>query len=281
MCSIQTIEMPSRAKLVHRLDQLLHLRLGQAACDLVQQQHAGPRGERPRELEPLALEQRQRARQRVRPVERAASRSSASTQRLRTFRPLLPRAVVAPTSTFSYAVRPPNGRGIWNVLAMPARQCSCPGDPGDVAPVEEDAPAVGAEAAGDQAQKRRLAGPVRPHDPERLALVELEADVLDRPRPSRTTSRRRGARPGPAITTSPEPRERSTVWDRLELALSLEPGNPLVRYDDHLVLYFLPFRHWAPASFVFGSLATFCTGPDLPRDAAEDRVQVRRLDRGR
>ena len=52
---------PLRAQLAHRRDELVHLRLGQTAGDLVEQERARLRHDRTRELEALALEQRQRA----------------------------------------------------------------------------------------------------------------------------------------------------------------------------------------------------------------------------
>ena len=61
MCSIQMMEMPSRVEVLDRLDEDLDLGLGEPAGDLVQEQDGGVAGERARELEPLAVEQRQRA----------------------------------------------------------------------------------------------------------------------------------------------------------------------------------------------------------------------------
>ena len=69
MCSIQTIVIPAAAERLDRLDELEHLGLGQPAPDLVEEEDARLGDERPRELEPLALEQRQLARRRVRLAE--------------------------------------------------------------------------------------------------------------------------------------------------------------------------------------------------------------------
>jgi hypothetical protein len=55
------------------------------------------------------------------------------------------------------------------------------GEPRHVAPVEDDRARVDAERARDQVQDRRLAGPVRADDPERLTLLEREVEALNRP----------------------------------------------------------------------------------------------------
>src|SRR5258707_2999305 len=52
--------------------------------------------------------------------------------------------------------------------------------PGHIAALEPDAPAIGAQGAGDQVEERGLAGAVRPHDAEQLAGLDREADVVDR-----------------------------------------------------------------------------------------------------
>ena len=50
------------AQFLDRLDEFARLRVGEAAADLVEQQHASVGGERPRQLEPLAVEQAQASR---------------------------------------------------------------------------------------------------------------------------------------------------------------------------------------------------------------------------
>ena len=61
MCSIQTTAMPSDVDRDDQVDELEHLGLGQTAGDLVEQQQPRPRRQRPAELEPLALQQCERA----------------------------------------------------------------------------------------------------------------------------------------------------------------------------------------------------------------------------
>ena len=60
-CSIQTIETPLRLTSRDQLDQRVAFALGQSAGDFVEQEHARIGGERPRQLQPLAVEQRQAA----------------------------------------------------------------------------------------------------------------------------------------------------------------------------------------------------------------------------
>ena len=61
MCSIQTIVRPLLWIALDRLDQLVAFALRQPAGDLVEQQQPRIGGERARHLQPLAVEQRQRA----------------------------------------------------------------------------------------------------------------------------------------------------------------------------------------------------------------------------
>ena len=60
MCSIQMMLMPSRAQPLDGLDERLHLLLGEAAGDLVEEQDLGLGGQSPGQFEALALEQAQR-----------------------------------------------------------------------------------------------------------------------------------------------------------------------------------------------------------------------------
>ena len=56
MCSIQTIAMPRRFQFEDDVDQFVRLGVGQAAADLVEQQHGGAGRERAGEFEPLAID---------------------------------------------------------------------------------------------------------------------------------------------------------------------------------------------------------------------------------
>ena len=61
MCSIQMIVRAAGVDAADRLDQLVAFALGQPAGDLVEQQQPRIGGQRARQLQPLAVEQRQRA----------------------------------------------------------------------------------------------------------------------------------------------------------------------------------------------------------------------------
>src|SRR5690606_3828506 len=52
---------------------------------------------------------------------------------------------------------------------------------GDVPPVEADTTAIGTQRAGDHAEERRLAGPVRPDDAKDLARFDGERNVRHGP----------------------------------------------------------------------------------------------------
>ncbi len=60
MCSIQTMAMPRRRRFLDGVDQFARLAVGQAAADLIEQQHARPGRQRAGQLQPLAVEQAER-----------------------------------------------------------------------------------------------------------------------------------------------------------------------------------------------------------------------------
>src|SRR5262249_42502102 len=153
--------------------------LGEAAGALAGGEAARPGPGRARELGPLPLEEGEPARERVRLVEqlRAAERVEARLLRL------------------PVGARAPVGRADEDVLerrqlAERPRNLERAGDPGAAMPVgreprdvtagEQRAPLIRPRAAADDVQERRLAGPVRADDPDRLALADRQADALDR-----------------------------------------------------------------------------------------------------
>ena len=142
MCSIQTIATPRRADAPDHVDQLVHLVLGQAAGDLVEQQHARPRW-RARAPAPAACARAGSARRRsVFALAREPGqleRVDAGRVRPRA-RPRRRRRSPRPARSRTRSVAS-NGCGIWCVRAMPARQRACGGKRGDVPAVEDDAPA--------------------------------------------------------------------------------------------------------------------------------------------
>ena len=64
MCSIQTMVTPVCAQLADLFQEVEHLGFGQTAGDLVEKQDLGVGGQGPGQLEPLAVEKGQRARER-------------------------------------------------------------------------------------------------------------------------------------------------------------------------------------------------------------------------
>ena len=157
------------AELLDRRDQLEHLGLGQPAPDLVEQEHPGPRRERPGELESLALEQRQLSRKRVRLVEELDAPERLDARLLH----VAVRLAATVDGADEHVLERRQPREGARDLKRPGDTDAAvlvAGEPRDVAALEEDAPAIGAEAAGDDVQQCRLAGPVGSHDAERFAL---------------------------------------------------------------------------------------------------------------
>src|SRR5262245_28549827 len=162
---------------MHELDQLPRLLLRQAAGDLVEKQELGGRRECTRQLEALAVEQRERAGELIRlrgesrladhirrHVDRFALRLRAAERR--------PDAQILEhrhaVERLRHLVRTSDAAA--TALVWRERR--------DVPPVEADAARVGPYIAADQIEERRLAGAVGPDDPERLARCEREADAV-------------------------------------------------------------------------------------------------------
>ena len=122
MCSIQTIETPPRANVADQLDQRRAFVLGQAAGDLVEQQHARRGGERARELEPLAVEQREAAGRPVRLVGEAALLEQLDAARIDVALALAAAEGRPPPPGSRTRSCRLNGCGIWNERPMPMRQ---------------------------------------------------------------------------------------------------------------------------------------------------------------
>ena len=94
-------------------DQFGAFALGQPAGDLVEQQQPRRGRERARHLQPLAFQQRQRARERVGALEQARAARESRRRTAQPRAPVLRRPWTAPTSRFSNTVRFSNGCGIW------------------------------------------------------------------------------------------------------------------------------------------------------------------------
>ena len=199
MCSIQTIAMPRAAQLADRLDQLVRLRVGQAAADLVQQQHGRVGCERARQLEPLAVEQPERL---GAPVgERRACRTVSSAS--------IDAPVGAPRACARRRRSPPRARSrtrsCRRTAAAPGARARCPSRQRAAAPAgvtsasrKRTAPAVGLQRAGEDVEQRRLARAVGADDADRLAGPEAR-------------SRRRQAPPARRSACEPRATARSGV----------------------------------------------------------------------
>ena len=118
----------ARADLADRVDEGEHLGFGEPAGDLVEEQQrsaAWPALGRARDACGRATSASRRATLALcRMPARARASTAVSSPEPRS-RSALPN--VAPTSTFSKTLSPPNGRGIWAVRPMPIRQRACAG----------------------------------------------------------------------------------------------------------------------------------------------------------
>jgi hypothetical protein len=151
--------------------------LGEPAGDLVQQQHARRGGEGARELEPLAVEQREAARRPVRLVGEAALLEQLDATRID-----LALAPAAAERRRHHQVLE-HGHGVERLrdlkgaadahAAAPLRR-----QPRDIGSREQHSPGVRHHGSARHAEQRGLAGPVRADDAERLALGEREIDRL-------------------------------------------------------------------------------------------------------
>jgi hypothetical protein len=148
---------------------------GEAAGDLVEEQHARLRGERARQLEPLAVEQREGAGESVRLGCEAALVEPFDAARI----------------DLALATAGAERRGDHEILehrhaAERLRNLKRPGDAHAAAAVrrkmrdvdagKEDAAGVGRQRAAGDAEQRGLACAVRSDDAERVALGEREID---------------------------------------------------------------------------------------------------------
>ncbi len=116
--------------------------------------------------------------------------------------------------TFSSAVISGNSRMFWNVRAMPIRVISCFLRPVTDSPAEPDLAAGRPVDAGHRVEAGRLAGAVRPDQPEDLALAQREADLVEgdaRRRTAASRCRPRAVRLGSAASVGPDGR-RWLVW---------------------------------------------------------------------
>ena len=164
------------ADVADQIDQRGAFVLREPAGDLVEQEHARLGRERARELEPLAVEKRERAGAPVRLVGEPATADeldaagvdlalAAAAAERRRHHEILEHGHAAER------LRDLERAADAEAAAALRRKAS------DVGAGEENAPGIGRDRAAGDAEQRRLAGAVRPDDAERLALGEREVEV--------------------------------------------------------------------------------------------------------
>ena len=160
------------------LDEAVDLALGEAAGDLVQQQHLGVAGERASQLQALAVQQRQRP-------GRLVGLGGEPGQLERLDAALVARALGhAPPvgGAHEHVLEDAHvGERLGDLVRAPHAGAAdvLPRGVGDVLAEELDPTPVGPIHAGDQVEERGLAGAVRPDDAQRFAFVQLHAQVVD------------------------------------------------------------------------------------------------------
>ena len=171
---------PSRAvELAEHLDHLVALGRPQARHHLVEQQQARPRGERARHLEPLAVRQRERggglAALRAEP-ELLEDRGRGAPRRRHARRPL----ERPDDHVVEHAQARRTACTIWNVRPMPAAHTWSGRRPSIRRPAKRISPTSGAKTPGDHVEDGRLAGAVRPDQPDDGAFGDVERHAGDR-----------------------------------------------------------------------------------------------------
>ena len=152
--------MPSPASSSEQVGEVVALGLVEAGRRLVEQQHLGPGGQRPPQLDQAG----QAGGHGVDPLvgDRADARPGRGSPRRRRAgrrcgRATSDRRISAAVRMFSRAVSEPNTSRRWNVRAMPRRARGVGLEVGDVLAVEQHPAADGLLQAGDDVERGRLA----------------------------------------------------------------------------------------------------------------------------
>ena len=111
MCSIQTIVSPAFLQKLDSVHQLRGFHIGQAAGDLVEQQRGGAHAQRPRHLQPFAIEEAKAGGATVRETHHAGRLKRFQCE-IVGFLGLVSAAVGSRHKTFSKTVMPRKGCGI-------------------------------------------------------------------------------------------------------------------------------------------------------------------------
>ena len=179
ICSIQTMAMPRRLSSRIDVDEFARLAVGQAAADLVEQQHRGIGGERARQFEALAVDQAERL---GAPVGDAVM-PAASSESIGALVGLVAAEAAAVRGGGEdvlehrhAAERPRNLMGARESApaALGGRQTSVTSSPR-----KRTAAARSALRADQDAEQRRLAGAVRADDADRLVGADREVDAVE------------------------------------------------------------------------------------------------------
>ena len=168
---------PPFLDLPNGLDEKMTFRVGQAAGDFVEQQDARTGRERPRQFQPLAIEQRQASGKSVGLRLETGERQNVAAE-LNGFRLGYPRAEQRRDGQiFEYRQV---GKGQRNLerASEAGTAARLRLHPRDVVTLQNDAAPVGPQHAGDQVEQRRFARAVRSDDAERLATRQGEVDVV-------------------------------------------------------------------------------------------------------
>ena len=210
MCSIQTMVTPVARSLLDLLDELLHLGLGEAAGDLVQEQQLGVGGQSPGQFEALAVEQGERTGQDVDLLVQAGDLQDVHA--VLVGGPL--RHVAAVGGAHQDVLEHGHARERLGDLerAADARAAALvPGEVGDVLAVEDHLAGVGMHGAGDEVEPGGLARPVGTDDTERLTFIDADAQIVDHQDPSERLSKALGFKsyrqvdPPPCVIPVPLP----------------------------------------------------------------------------
>ena len=258
MCSIQMMATPAprRRRIVSTSSCDLVLGRGRRRSRRAAAAAAG--GQRPRQLEPLALEQRQARRRGRSPCGEQArhARAPPRTARGPARSPVAAAEDAAPTRTFSNTVMPSNGRGTWYVrrcrrgTARAARRVVMS------RPSKTTRPPSGRRPPVIRLSTVVLPAPFGPTIPSASPLAEREGELVDDPSDPNASRRLQLEQRG-------HQRPRCAhAWRSAELPGAGMLAGRLVADDRRgRTGTSVPFVHWPPTS---GVLATFGTGPAAP-----------------
>ena len=169
---------PAGFQFENDVDEFVRLGVGQAAADLVQQQHCGAGGERAGELEPLAIDESERLRAPVGDGSHAGQRKRVDRRLIGAFmlEPAAMRGGGEDILEHRHAAEGP--RNLMRARQPPPASLRRRRG-GDVLAEKAHPPAGRRMRADQQAEQGRLAGAVRPDDAHRLAGADGKVDPVE------------------------------------------------------------------------------------------------------